>query len=144
MGVINWIGSKVAKYGFGFKGVTSNDIKIIRKYFPIRKMYGTEITDQQAFALYHKAKADDLSRLAEIIDMNRKNIIKQFKNSDIQVTSKDLDNILLSLRNIIKAKREHRSKSEMQALIENMLAVYEKSNPEWFDEANFREDVLRF
>lgn len=144
MGVINWIGSKVAKYGFGFKGVTSNDIKIIRKYFPIRKMYGTEITDQQAFALYHKAKADDLSRLAEIIEMNRKNIMKQFKNSDIQVTSRDLNNILLSLRNIIQAKREQRSKSEMQTLIENMLAVYEKSNPEWFDEANFREEVLRF
>lgn len=144
MGVINWIGSKVAKYGFGFKGVTSNDVKIIRKYFPIRKMYGTEITDKQAFALYHKAKADDLSRLAEIIDMNRKNIMKQFKNSDIQVTSRDLNNILLSLRNIIQAKREQRSKSEMQTLIENMLAVYEKSNPEWFDEANFREEVLRF
>ena len=144
MGVINWVGSKVAKYGFGFKGVTSNDVKIIRKYFPIRKMYGSEITDKQAFALYHKAKADDLSRLADIIEMNRKNIMKQFKNNDIQVTSSDLDNILLSLRKIIQAKREHKSKSEMQKLIEIMLAAYEKSNPEWFDEANFREDVLRF
>ena len=144
MGVINWVGSKVAKYGFGFKGVTSNDIKIIRKYFPIRKMYGTEITDQQAFAIYHKAKAADLSRLVEIIEMNRKNIMKQFRNNHIQVTSVDLDNILLSLQKIIEAKKKGKSRLEMQALIEEMLATYEKTNPEWFDESNFREDILRF
>ena len=81
MGVINWVGSKIAKYGFGLKGVTSEDVKIVRKYFPITQMHKlSEMSDADAYKLYHKAKPDDLIRLVQIIETNKDTIMKQFKN----------------------------------------------------------------
>ena len=146
MGVIDWVGSKVAKYGFGLKGVTTNDVKIIRKYFPVTEMHKlSEMTEQDAYKLYHKAKANDLERLAEIVESNKEQIMKQFKSSDVQLSMTDMDNIIMSLRRIIKAKRERKSKKEMEKIIDKMLKTFQKTNPEWFIEENFREDtVLRF
>ena len=146
MGVINWIGSKVVKYGFGFKGVTSDDIKIVRKYFPISNMHKlANMTEKQAYKLYHKAKADDLARLVEIIKENKKTIMKHFKNTEISLSSSDIDSVVLSLEKIIKGKRDKKSKKEMERLIDDMLETYQKTNPEWFIEENFREEtVLRF
>ena len=83
MGVINWLGSKIAKYGLGFKGVTSEDVKIVRKYFPITQMHKLyKMTEEKAYKLYHEAEADDLVRLVEIIEANKDTIMEKFKNSE--------------------------------------------------------------
>lgn len=146
MGVINWVGSKIAKYGFGLKGVTSKDVKIVRKYFPITQMHKlSEMTDADAYKLYHKAKADDLVRLVQIIEANKDTIMKQFKNNKIELSRGDIDNIIASLKQIIEAKKAKKGKKEMQDIIDKMLETFQKTNPEWFIEENFREDtVLRF
>lgn len=146
MGVINWVGSKIAKYGFGLKGVTTNDVKIVRKYFPITQMHKlADMSDADAYKLYHKAKADDLARLVEIIEANKRPIMKHFKNNTIKLSESDLDSIVVSLRRIIEAKKAKKSKREMRKIIDSMLETFQKTNPDWFIEENFREDsVLRF
>ena len=146
MGVINWLGSKIAKYGLGFKGVTSEDVKIVRKYFPITQMHKLyKMTEEKAYKLYHEAEADDLVRLVEIIEANKDTIMEKFKNSRVELNKGDVDNIIVSLKQIIEAKKAKKGKGEMQDIIDKMLETYKKTNPDWFIEENFREDiVLRF
>ena len=53
MGIIDWAGAKVVKYGYGFKGVTSKDIKMLRKIFPISDMGSMEdMTKEDAYDIY--------------------------------------------------------------------------------------------
>lgn len=146
MGALDWLGSKVAKYGLGFKGVTSKDVKIIRKYFPISEMQKlTDMTEKDAYKLYHKATPSDLERLIEIMKMNKKQIVKQFKTGDVELTIADVNNVIKSLENIVKAKQEKKSKKEQEKMIKIMLKTFQRNNPEWFNENNFKEDtVLRF
>ena len=132
--ITNSILSLGVKYGLGLKGVTKKDIKIIRKYFPIRKFYRKKgITEEQVFEVYYKAKAEHLSRLVQIIEFqdNKDRIVEELKG----ITMRDLNNIIGSLQKIIKAKRKNKSKSDMKNLIRDIIAEYEESNPEWFDES---------
>ena len=143
MGVIDWVGSKVAKYGLGLKGVTSKDVKILRKYFPVSEMYKLKnMSEKDAYKIYHKAKADDLARLVEIIQTNKKKIMKHFKNTKIELSSKDLNNIIMALQKIVKGKRAKKSKQDMEALIDGMLETFQKTNPDWFDEDNFVDETI--
>lgn len=146
MGVIDWVGSKVVKYGLGFKGVTAKDVKIIRKYFPVSEMYKlVDMSEKDAYKLYHKAKADDLSRLVEIIQMNKNKIMDTFKNNNIELSREDVNNIIMALQKIIQGKRAKKSKKEMEKIIDSMLETFQKTNPDWFDENNFKEEtILRF
>lgn len=130
--ITNSILSLGVKYGLGLKGVTKKDIKIIRTYFPITKFYRKKgITEEQAFEIYYKAEADDLSRLVQIIEFkdNKATIMKELKG----ITRRDLNNIIGSLQKIIEAKRENKSKSYMKNLILDIIAEYKESNPEWFN-----------
>ena len=61
--------------------------------------------------------------------------MNHLKDMDIPVTRRDLNNIIGSLKKIIKAKRKNKSKSDMRNLIRDIIAEYEESNPEWFDES---------
>jgi len=141
--ITNSILSLGVKYGLGLKGVTKEDIKIIRKYLKILRQ--KRITEKQVFEEYYKAKADELSRLVGIIYVkgNKDKIVTHLNEMDIPVTSRDLNNILGSLKKIIKAKRENKRKSYMKKLILGIIAEYKESNPEWFDESPSTERTAR-
>lgn len=146
MGVIDWVGSKVAKYGYGFKGVTSKDIKMLRKLFPLEDMGAFEnMSKEDAYDLYLSIDITDLKRIKEIISVNKNQIMKQIKNNNIQFSRSDISRVLDAMGQIIKAKEEGKSRDELEKIVDKLLERFAKTNPKWFNEANFREDiVLRF
>ncbi len=146
MGIIDWAGAKVVKYGYGFKGVTSKDIKMLRKIFPISDMGSMgDMTKEDAYDIYLSLEVPDLERIIEIIKKNKKAIMKQIKNSNIEFSMSDVNRIIGAMEDIVKAKKGGKSRAEMEKIVDRMIKQFSKTNPEWFNEANFREDtILRF
>lgn len=146
MGVIDWVGSKVAKYGYGFKGVTSKDIKMLRKLFPLEDMgaFGN-MTKEDAYDLYLSIGIPELKRIKEIIAINKNQIMKQIKNNSIEFSRSDISRVIDAMGQIIKAKEDGKSRDELEKIVNKLVKRFAKTNPKWFNEANFREDVvLRF
>ena len=146
MGVIDWVGAKVVKYGYGFKGVTSKDIKMLRKIFPLDNMEAfDDMTKEDAYDLYLSIATEDLKRIKEIITVNKDKIMKQIKNNDIEFSRSDISRVIDAMGQIIKAKEDGKSRDELEKIVDKLVERFAKTNPKWFNEANFREDIiLRF
>lgn len=143
MGIIDWAGAKVIKYGYGFKGVTSKDIKMLRKIFPISDMGSMEnMTKEDAYDIYLDTKVSDLERIVKIVRQNKKAIMKQIKNANIEFSRGDIDRILRAMEDIVKAKKENKSREDLEKIVDRIINQFSKTNPEWFNEANFREDTV--
>jgi len=143
MGIIDWAGAKVIKYGYGFKGVTSKDIKMLRKIFPISNMGSMEnMTKEDAYDIYLDTKVSDLERIVKIVRQNKKAIMKQIKNANIEFSRGDIDRILRAMEDIVKAKKENKSREDLEKIVDRIINQFSKTNPEWFNEANFREDTV--
>ena len=143
MGIIDWAGAKVVKYGYGFKGVTSKDIKMLRKIFPISDMGSMEnMTKEDAYDIYLDTKVSDLERIVKIVRQNKKAIMKQIKNANIEFSRGDIDRIIRAMEDIVKAKKENKSREDLEKIVDRIINQFSKTNPEWFNEANFREDTV--
>lgn len=143
MGIIDWAGAKVVKYGYGFKGVTSKDIKMLRKIFPISDMGNMEnMTKEDAYDIYLNTKVSDLERIVKIVRQNKKAIMKQIKNASIEFSMGDINRIIRAMEDIVKAKKENKPREELEKIVDRIINQFSKTNPEWFNEANFREDTV--
>ena len=100
------------------------------------------MTKEDAYDIYLDTKVSDLERIVKIVRQNKKAIMKQIKNANIEFSRGDIDRILRAMEDIVKAKKENKSREDLEKIVDRIINQFSKTNPEWFNEANFREDTV--